>query len=420
MKEESLIEITSPHQNAEQLPPDVRAEISFILRLGRALHLNGYPAYRLEELLARASEKLGLSGQFFSTPTSIYCGFGELDEQRTYLIRIEPGDVNLGKLVELDEVTCQVVNGRLTPAAGSQRIEEISSAPSPYGPLLRVISYSLASAASARIIGGGGKEIAVSAVIGVLIGLLHLLSGRINSLSFVVTPGAAFLASLFSGLLSHQFGPYSVFNATLAGLIVLLPGLTLTMAMAELSTRNLVSGVSRLSAALVVLIGMGFGVDVGSRLAIVLAGPPRIANPLMLPAWTEWIALLVLPLTFTVLLRAHLRDSVWIIITGMLAVGASRLSSLALGQELGPFLGALTVGVVSRLYAELLKRPSTVTLIPGILLLVPGSIGFRSIISMLDNQIVPGIGTGFGMILMAMALVTGVLTSSLIIPVRER
>jgi type IV secretory pathway TrbL component len=39
---------------------------------------------------------------------------------------------------------------------------------------------------------------------------------------------------------------------------------------------------------------------------------------------------------------------------------------------------------------------------------------------MLDNQIVPGIGTGFGMILMAMALVIGVLTSSLIIPVRER
>lgn len=415
-----MIEITSPHRNAEQLPSEVRAEIGFILRLGRALHLNGYPAYRLEELLASASARLGLNGQFFSTPTSIYCGFGELDEQRTFLIRIEPGDVNLGKLVELDDLTCQVVNGHLTPAAGSQKIEEICSAPSAYGPFIRVVSYSLASAASARIIGGGSKEIAVSAVIGVLIGLLHLLSGRFNSLSFVLTPGAAFLASLFSGLLSQQFGPYSVFNATLAGLIVLLPGLTLTMAMAELSTRNLVSGVSRLSAALVVLIGMGFGVDVGTRLAVVLAGSPRIANPVMLPAWTEWIALLVLPLTFTVLLRAHLRDSIWIIITGMLAVGASRFSSLALGQELGPFLGALTVGVVSRLYAELLKRPSTVTLIPGILLLVPGSIGFRSIISMLDNQIVPGIGTGFGMILMAMALVTGVLTSSLIIPVRER
>lgn len=409
-----------PDRNADPSPSEASAEISFILRLGRALHLHGYPAYRLEELLARTSARLGLSAQFFSTPTSIYCGFGELERQRTFLIRIEPGDVNLGKLVELDQVICQVVNSHLTPDDGSKRIEAISRARSPYGPFIRIVSYSLASAASARIIGGGSKEIAVSAVIGVLIGLLHLLSGRVNSLSFVVTPGAAFLASLCSGLLSQQFGPYSVFNATLAGLIVLLPGLTLTMAMAELSTRNLVSGVSRLSAALVVLIGMGFGVDVGSRLAIVLAGSPRIANPVMLPAWTEWIALLVLPLTFTVLLRAHLRDSVWIIITGMLAVGASRLSSLALGPELGPFLGALTVGVVSRLYAELLRRPSTVTLIPGILLLVPGSIGFRSIISMLDNQIVPGIGTGFGMILMAMALVTGVLTSSLIIPVRER
>src|SRR5207253_10658548 len=121
--------------------------------------------------------------------------------------------------------------------------------------------------------------------------MLSLLAGKISSLSFVLTPVAAFIASVISNLLSRTYGPYSVFNATLAGLIVLLPGLTLTMAMAELSTRNLLSGVSRLSAALTVLIGMGFGVDMGTRVAIALAGPPRIGNPIHLAWWTEWAAL---------------------------------------------------------------------------------------------------------------------------------
>lgn len=380
----------------------------------------GYPSYRLEELLENTATQLQMKGQFFATPTSVYCGFGELAQQRTFLLRVEPGDVNLGRLVELDQVICAVVGQQLSPAEGASRVDQIMQTRDDYHPLLMLCACSIASAAAARIIGGGTKEIVVSAVIGLLIGLLSRMAGRLSALSFVLTPIAAFVAALLSSLLSRSYGPYSVYNATLAGLMVLLPGLTLTTAMAELSTRNLVSGVSRLSAAMVVLIGMGFGVEMGNRVALVLAGTPRISAPLALSWWTEWIAVLILPLTFTVLLRAHLRDSLWIILTGLLAVAASRTAAFTLGPESGPFLGALTVGVVSRAYAQFLKRPSTVTMIPGILLLVPGSIGFRSIISLLDNQIVPGIGTAFGMIMMAMALVTGVLASSLLLPVRER
>jgi uncharacterized membrane protein YjjB (DUF3815 family) len=91
-----------------------------------------------------------------------------------------------------------------------------------------------------------------------------------------------------------------------------------------------------------------------------------------------------------------------------------------LGAELGPFIGALTVGLASKLYAQLLHRPTTVTLAPGILLLVPGSLGFRSIASLLDNQIVPGVEIAVRMILTAMALVAGILIANILLPVRRR
>ena len=87
-----------------------------------------------------------------------------------------------------------------------------------------------------------------------------------------------------------------------------------------------------------------------------------------------------------------------------------------LGAELGVFVGALLVGMASNLYARLLNRPATITLVPGILLLVPGSIGFRSLASLLDREVVLGVETAFRMGLMAVALVAGILVSNIIAP----
>ena len=241
-----------------------------------------------------------------------------------------------------------------------------------------------------------------------------------KELSYVFVPVSALIASATCTLLTQPLGDYGVFNATLAGLIVLMPGLTLTTAMTELSTRNLVAGISRLSAALVVFMGLGVGVALGNKLGAAIVGAAHSVAPRQLPFWTELLAVGITPLAFTVLLRAHWRDALYIVLSGFLAVETTKLGAGVIGTDLAPFIGALTVGLGSRLYAQLLKRPSSVTLIPGIMLLVPGSVGFRSLAAMLDRQAGPGIQTAFGMILTAMALVTGVLMSSLIIPVRER
>jgi uncharacterized membrane protein YjjP (DUF1212 family) len=129
-----------------ELPP--AGGVGFILRLGRALHTYGYPAHRLEAVLGEASRLLGLSGQFFSTPTSIFASFGEQDEQRTFLIRVEPGGTDLGRLAELDRVTADVLTGRKTPAEGAGVVEAILAAPPRYGAALRVAAFGAVSGAS--------------------------------------------------------------------------------------------------------------------------------------------------------------------------------------------------------------------------------------------------------------------------------
>ena len=380
----------------------------------------GYASHRLEELLEQAAERFGLQGQFFSTPTSIYCGFGELEAQRTFLIRAEPGSLNLGKIVDLDQVLTEVVHQRTSPAQGSVQIDAIVAAKPAYGRFLTTLACGLASMAAAQFIGGGMKEMLVAAIIGLMIGLLYLAADFLPALGKVFEPVAAALAAGCADALSHWFGPYSVFIATLAGLILLMPGFTLTVALTELTTRNLVSGTSRLSSALIIFFGIGFGVTLGTRIASLALGAPQIGAASPLPWWTEYISLLLIPIAFSILLRAHFRDSFWIVLVVAMAVLASRAGSYYLGAELGPFLGALTVGLASKIYAQVLQRPSTVTLAPGILLLVPGSLGFRSIASLLDNQVVPGVEIAVRMILTAMALVAGILISNILLPVRRR
>lgn len=398
--------------------PRERDAIGFILRLGKALHSYGYAAHRLEQVLDQSAERLGLTSQFFSTPTSIFAAFGDQEDQRTFLIRVEPGGVDLGRLAMLDAVTIQVLHEKLTPAQGSVEIDKILDSPDQYGRVMTTLAFGLASAAASRFLGGGLREIAISGGIGLVIGLLNLASGKLSQLARVFEPVAAFVASLLAALAGHWVG-YSVYSATLAGLIVLVPGFTLTVAMTELSTRHLVSGTARLMGAFVLFLIIAFGVALGSRIATELVGAPQIVDIIPLPAWTEVVALIAAPLAFTVLLRAQPRDAIWIVLAGAVAVLGSRLGSRTLGLELGVFVGALVVGAASNLYARLLDRPAPVTQVPGILLLVPGSIGFRSLSSLLDREVVLGVETAFRMILMAVALVAGILVSNIIAPPRR-
>ena len=393
--------------------------ISFILRLGKALHKYGYASHRLEELLEQVASSLQLKAQFFAATTSIYCGFGEMEHQRTYLIRTDPGGINLGKLVDADEVISQVIHRKISPAEGSVNLDKIDVAPD-FPPFVTLLAYTLTSAAASRFLGGGAREIVVAAIIGFMIGVLSYFANKYEGLGKVVDPVAAFSASVLAAAISVKFGPFSVFNVTLAGLIVLLPGYSLTIAMTELSARNLVSGTSRFIGALIVFFGMGFGVALGRQISGMIFGASIIGDPILLPDWTEIIALIIAPLSLAVLLSAQVRDFIWILFVCVIAIISSRLGSSSFGPELGPFVGALMVGLASRVYSHTLKRPSTVTLAPGIFLLVPGSVGFRSFASLLDKQVVPGVETAFKMLLVAMALVAGVLISNLIIPVRKR
>jgi uncharacterized membrane protein YjjP (DUF1212 family) len=396
------------------------ARVAFALELGAALHRSGVPAHRLEQLLTEVSARLGLEARFFTTPTALLASFGPAENLQTSFLRVEPGEIDLGKLAELDGLTGQLIRGERTTDECARRLRQIVSAPPRYPVLVTMLCFGLAAGAGARLFGGGLAEVIGAGLLGLPVGALAGTARRYLPLSRVLEPAAAFVVSLLAVALSRLGAPLSVEVTTLAALFMLLPGLTLTVALTELATRHLISGTARLTSAALVFVSLAFGVALGGRVgALVLPAsvPPVTLTPL--PEWTVFLALLAATLSLVVLFVARRRDAAWIILAGVLAYLSARAGRSVLGPELGAFFGALVVGSLSNLVARLLDRPAVVTVVPGLMLLVPGSLGFRSLGSLLAQDVQGGVATAFSMVLVATAIVAGLLVSNALVPPRR-
>ena len=207
---------------------------AFVLDLGVALHKFGTPAHRLESALAGVAARLGLEAQIFTTPTQLMVGFGPPTQQQAVMLRVQPGEIDLAQLAALDALADAVTAGEVGIEAGLERVRAILGAPARYGRWLTVLAFTLTSAAVARFFGGGAYEMVTAGVIGLATGVLALVFSRTVAGSQVFELVAAFVAASVA-IGATQLGlPVSFQIATLAGLIILIPGLTLTVAMTAL------------------------------------------------------------------------------------------------------------------------------------------------------------------------------------------
>jgi uncharacterized membrane protein YjjP (DUF1212 family) len=401
------------------MPAATDSSVQFLIQLGRALHESGFSAPELESALHRVADRVGVQAQFFSTPTSLFFAFGSGVGQRTHLERVEPAGVDLGRLAELEALAGKVASGELDPGSASAAIDRARVRPRRFPGSLTLACWGLSSAATAVFLGGGWSEVAVGGVLGLATGALAALLARRRETGHLFEPIASALAAFVAAGAATLFHPFSVYIATLAGIIYLIPGFTLTVALSELATRHLSSGTARFASALVVFLTITFGTAIGGRLGESAFGAAPSAGPSALTPWAEWLALLVAPLALTVLFRAPVRDAPWILAVGALGFQGGRFGAEVLSPELGMFLGALAIGLASRLYARWTGRPEAIPLVPSILLLVPGSIGYRSFASLLQSDVVLGVETAFRMILVAVSLVAGLLLSRSLAPDRR-
>ncbi len=405
---------------------DAPPSVAFLLALGRALHEHGAPAHRLEEAMSLVAPVLGVDGHFLSTPTSLMLAFGEPPAQRTYLLRVSPGVVHLGKLASLNDVVGEVIGRRLAPEAARARIEAIVAERSRVTPALATFFYGVASATSARFFGAGWREVAIAFAIGLGLGVLQGVARHVRAAARLFEPSAAFLAAFVAQLAAALFAaqgggaaPFSPFLAAVGGIVVLLPGLSLTTALTELATDNLVSGTARLAGVTITFLGIGAGMVLGTEAGEQLLHAPQTLAAAPLPAWTLYPALALSPLAIAVLFRARRRDVGWIVVSGVATFLVARVLTARFGPEAGTLVTAVLLGIVANVYGRVRLRPSAVVVVPGILMMIPGAIGVRSVSSLIQHDVVAGVAFGFTLVLAGIALAAGILIANVIVSPRR-
>jgi uncharacterized membrane protein YjjP (DUF1212 family) len=413
---------------AAAAPLDTR--IAFLVELARRLHQYGTSAPRLETAIGACAARLGLGAEVWSSPTAIIISFAEATTGEpalakvTQVMRLAPGDVNLARLCQADAIADRVINGTLDLGQGFRQLRELGRPESLRTQATVVASYGLSAASVvALLLHSAWVDLVAAGGIGLIIGLISVAAvgrPRLNAASEAIS---AMVATFAATLIGAYVVPLAVKSVVLAALIVLLPGMSLTTAVREISSQHLVSGVARMGGSIATLLKLTFGTVAAGQVCTALgieAGDYALPP---LPDWTEYPALLLGAAAFALLFRAAWRD--WPVVMGAVIVGyaATRwgglLSGAIPGAPFGVFLGGLLLGGLANLYARLARRPGAVIREPGIILLVPGSVGFRSVSYLFERDTTLGVDTGILLVVLCVSLVAGLLFGDLLISPRR-
>jgi uncharacterized membrane protein YjjP (DUF1212 family) len=339
----------------------------------------------------------------------------------TFVIRAAPGEVHIDRLRQVTEIAQQVIAGDIDTTEGAKRLKAVQRQPPLYPAWIMVAAYALMSAALGRVFGGGSGEMAVAALAGLCIGLLSMAGQSSPWIRHLLPTLAALMTTQIVWILPRGTGQsVAPYVALIAGLVILLPGLSLTIAMAELATQNLVSGTARLFGAGSVFLQLAFGTAIGVEIAGHRWSSMVTTPPSSLPEWTLWLSVAVGSAALLPLFSARLRELGWFLLAGLLAFAVTRYSQLWASAPVAAFLGAVSIGILANAAGRYLNLPGATLLMPGFIMLVPGSIGYKSMLALLQHDPLSGFEKGFEVVLVGMALIAGLLLASLVrLPKRD-
>lgn len=408
----------------------LNTRIAFLVELARRLHQYGTSAARLEGAIALAAQKMSLVADVWSSPTAIIISFSDLAQgddglaQVTQVMRLPPGDVNLARLCEADDIADRVIDGEIELREGFRLLRLLGLPDTRRAQAGVIASYGFSAACVVGLLlHSSWADLIAAGLIGLMIGVITVRSATRPRLAVASDAICALVATTFAIMVSAFIVPLAVKSVVLAGLIVLMPGMALTTAVREISSNHLVAGVARMGGAVATLLKLTFGTVAATQLCAAFGIDPGTYVLPPLPGWADYPSLLLGAFGFAILFRAARRD--WLVVMAAVVVGylATRwgglISGAIPGAPFGVFLGGFLLGALANVYARFMQRPGAVIREPGIILLVPGSTGFRSVSSLFERDTTLGLDSGILLVTLLVSLVAGLLFGDLLVSPRR-
>ncbi|KAJ3218290.1 hypothetical protein HK099_005119 [Clydaea vesicula] len=448
---------------------DLMEKKNFMIQVTKALSKNGCPAHKIEFHLREIGSTLKLKSDYFILPAVIFINFGDenISSTSTHLVKISFG-FNLSRLSAINNLCKKVGEGLISVKDSFVILKKIENSKyffnkdglrflqtdeeakknvthSTWTKFLVLSSNFFGSRTSALItypltsmtlcimgFGGSWFEGFLSLFTGLVVAILTLLSIYVPQLGNIMEFASSFLIALLTRICQYYLIPegYCINNLTveLAGLVILLPGLPLTFAITDISSKGMISGTVKLFHSLMTALLLGFGMQMGNSilfLAVNQFGDSCVATP---PS-QYWYFLLFPVLSFCVscILQAPLKAFPSMMISSAAGFGITvKLGTLlpstvaSANVQLPTILASFVVGIISNLYAKYSNDLAFSPLIAGIFFLVPGGVGVRSMLGFFSGDSLQATGFVFQMLVIGLAISVGLFASSIIIRCPQR
>ena len=390
----------------------------FIIKLGLAAHNYGSTSPALEAYLSRLTATLGYSGTFISTPNAVVFAFQESEGQWQQLHLVtKPGTgSNLDKLAQVGDIVDSIEAGEISVSDASVRLDEIAKTPLPWGKIANLLSYAFCGCGLAILFGGGWIDALVATLFSVIVYGMVLFAGRQDARMADWLPlYSAFVVAVLATIMKIGIPELNIVTVILASIVVLLPGYTVSLGVIELVSQNVVSGTTNLMNGLVYLVKQFLGGWLGVGLvSALLTIPTAAAGTPVNSAWL-WLFMPLVFIALAVIFQTTRRDFIWVFIGCAAAYSGMMFGSTLANANLGNLLGTIFTVIFANLWAIWTNRPATIVLLPAIIVLVSGSIGFRGLVSITEGQTAVGVQQFLQMFIVALTIAAGLLVGNTIV-----
>ena len=390
---------------------------NFIVALSRTAHGNGVSSVRLESFLSRVAETMGLKGEFMVTPTYVNVVLWRNDDptQHSRFVKMPAPDFNMSKLADIGNLVADLEAGRLTLEESFSRLSDIDRQVPRFGLGLVGLGYALSGCGFAVLLGSSWSHVIFAGLLSLLVYGIVLLAGHSKWLAQLLEITAAVIAGAAASLIAILLPGGDPLLLTLCGLVVLIPGLGLTLGLAEISAQHTMSGIQRLIGAILSLMRLFIGTAIGmTAVAALWSLPPTVSPPAIAAIWV-WLSVVGLVVGLSFIFQVAPRDFRMVILGGLVTFAGVQIGN-QFGYWQGSFLGAAALAAYANLFAITLHRPASIILLTGIMILVPGAAAYRGLASAVKDGAAAGLSAEWQVLVIIFAIISGLVVANNLVP----
>jgi uncharacterized membrane protein YjjP (DUF1212 family) len=372
-----------PDSKAAQVPMTDRSAAEnaahCILQFGRILLQNGADTGQVQLAVRRMATALGYESRLLISYEALLLTVVSGESFTTKIgSRIPAMNVGMSAVAAAYGLLDAVESRTQTAAQAGEALELLEHAPPVYNHWLVALALGLTAASLSRLFGGDWPAFIACWIASTIGTVLRQDLGRRGLSPVLVAFAAAALSGLLGGFGARLFGSGTGALCLVAPGMVIVPGVPLINGVQDMIRNHATTGMARIGFAFFVIAAIGLGLELASLISGVAL--PLDMSSQSIPILEDAVFAALAALGFVLLFGVPLRLA-WACAVCGLSSHTVRAICMHFGLDIvaGTLIGALLAGGLAQIFARRLQAPAATFAFPGVVAMVPGIYGFRTV-----------------------------------------